>query len=212
MTADDPERSFLWVSIQVATTATKVGMMYYIYVTSRSFNKPFGVDKFRKNVGGRTMRKQTELVRTFGIIIVAALCSMSFADAAPPSITIELPTPVQADTATVMGSTTSIVYTVPNGRRLAIEFLTVTGTKTANQTVVGISIKTTLDSTDVTHRIMNKLSNEFDVFGGFRESKVVQLFADENTDVIIRVSGDLGTTVDAWQATISGRLESMSTN
>lgn len=158
------------------------------------------------------MRKQAELVRMLGIIIVATLCSMSFAVAAPPSITIELPTPVQADTGTVMGSTTSTVYTVPNGRRLTIDFLTVTGTKMANQTVVGISIRTTLDSMDISHGIMDKLSNEFDGFNGFRDSKVVQLFADENTDVIIRVAGDLGTTVAAWQATISGRLESISTN
>ena len=158
------------------------------------------------------MRNQTELVRTFGIIIVATLGGMSFAAAAPPSVTIELPTPVQADTGTVMGSTTSTVYTVPNGQRLTIDFLTVTGTKMPNQTLVGISIRTTLDSTEIPHRIMSKLSNEFDTFDGFRDSKVVQLFADENTDVIIRVVGDLGTTVAAWQATISGRLESIPTN
>ena len=130
------------------------------------------------------MRKQTEFVRALGIIVVATLCSMSFAVAAPPPVTIELPTPVQADTGTVMGSATSTVFTVPSGRRLTIDFLTVTGTKMANQTLVAISITTTLDSTEITHGIMSKRSDEFDGFNGFRDSKVVQLFADENTDVM----------------------------
>jgi hypothetical protein len=110
-----------------------------------------------------------------------------------PTITI----PVHSETGTIMGSATSIVYSVPSGQRLSIEFLTVTGTKMPSQDVVQISVRTTLDSAQLSHTISQKLADEFHTNNAFAESKAVQLFADENTNVIIRVVGNLGTNVAA---------------
>jgi hypothetical protein len=115
--------------------------------------------------------------------------------------------PVHAETGTIMGSKTATVYTVPNGHRLSIGFLTVTGTKTPNQDVVLISVRTTLDSMEITHTISQKLANDFHTSNAFAESNSLELFADENTEVIIRVVGNFGNVVAAWRGTISGYLE-----
>ena len=121
-------------------------------------------------------------------------------------VPIILPTPVQGNTGGTSGSQTATVYTVPDGQRLSIEYLTASGTKSGNQTRVIISIKTTLDSLEVNHYITSL--TDFDNSGGFGESRVVQLFADPNTDVILRVSdGNTGAPVQAWSGTIAGRLE-----
>jgi len=114
---------------------------------------------------------------------------------------------IQADTGTIFASQTSVVYTVPAGQRLAIEFLTVSGTKEKNQSLVHIGVTTTLDSAALFHPIRKKLQDEFDASGAFVESALIRLYADENTDVVVRVVGDKGSTVKAWGATISGRLE-----
>ena len=129
----------------------------------------------------------------------------------PPPVFVELPPPVQADTGTVLVQL-GTVYSVPEGKRLAIGFITVAGTKETTQSAVGISVKTTLDSIELNHGIWKLLSADFDSSGGFGESKTVQLFADPNTDVVFRVVGDFGAPVVTWGATITGRLEPVPNN
>ena len=148
--------------------------------------------------------RSTQIILALATVLLAQPL-MAQGNGQNPNITI----PVHSETGTIFVSKTATVYTVPNGQRLSIEFLSVGGTKMPNQDVVQISVSTTLDSTEVSHKISLKLANEFDSNNAFVESKAVQLFADENTEVIIRVVGNLGSVVAAWGGTISGRLEPM---
>jgi hypothetical protein len=60
---------------------------------------------------------------------------------------------------------------------------------------------------EITHTISQKLANDFHTSNAFAESNSLELFADENTEVIIRVVGNFGNVVAAWRGTISGYLE-----
>ena len=150
--------------------------------------------------------RSTQIILALSTVLLAQpLMAQGQGNGQNPNVTI----PVHSETGTIMGSKMATVYTVPNGQRLSIGFLTVTGTKMPNQDVVQISVRTTLDSVEVTHTISLKLANEFHTSDAFAESNSLELFADENTEVIIRVVGNFGNVVAAWGGTISGRLESL---
>jgi len=161
---------------------------------------------FRQNAGGRTMTKQTQFILAqFGIFVVVFVCGISLAAAKDNVLT----TPVQGDTGTVQQIVSAPVYTVPDGQRLNIEFLTVLGNISFSdeQESVTITIYTTLDTTEVIHAIVTKQLADFDLLGNFSESRAVQLFADPNTVVTIRVVDQFGEHIAGWRGTIVGRLE-----
>lgn len=111
-----------------------------------------------------------------------------------------------------LGRSKGVVYTVPTGYRLSVEFFGVGGTKYAADTVVGASLQTELDGATVTHEMFQFLQDDFDQFGSFADSKVVQVFADPETEVRVFVTGDGASAIAAWEATIAGRLEPLESN
>jgi hypothetical protein len=127
-------------------------------------------------------------------------------DATTP-VPVVLPRPVQAETGVIIGGDQATVYTVPDGMRLAIGFLTMAGTLDSNQTRAAITVTTTLDSVQMTHPIDTLFGSNLTSDGSFIRSKAVELFADPNSDVIVRAVGNLGTDLAAWEVTITGRLE-----
>lgn len=115
---------------------------------------------------------------------------------------------IHADTGTQFSNTTEVVYTVPSGQRLSIEFVTLAGTKEKSQNLALLSVKTSLSGSQISHSIF-RVTEGFSTSGGFTRSMLVRLYADENTDVTLRAVGDLGAPLKAWGGTIVGRLDPM---
>lgn len=115
---------------------------------------------------------------------------------------------MHAYSGTNFSTQTDVVFTVPNGQRLSIEFITLSGTKEKNQSYAYLSVQTTLAGAEIYHPIF-RITEGFSSSGGFARSMAIQLFADENTDVTIRAVGNNGATLKAWGSTISGRLEAI---
>jgi hypothetical protein len=169
------------------------------------------------------MFEKTRSILTSPVIflcVVATTTVMAAPPTSPPPITVDgnvlndadhpvpviLPAPVQGS---ITGVSTKLgtVYTVPEGKRLAIGFVSISGTKEPNQDRLTFQVKTTLASTEVTHSIIRLSSSDFNSNDGFAVSKTVQLFADPNTEVVFRVVGNLGFAIAAWGGTLTGRLE-----
>lgn len=116
---------------------------------------------------------------------------------------------IHAETTTQFSNTTEVVYTVPAGQRLSIEFVTLSGTKEKSQTMAYLSVQTTLGGAQINHPIF-RVTEGFSASGGFASSMLVRLYADENTDVTLRAVGDSGASLKAWGGTIVGRLDPVS--
>jgi hypothetical protein len=196
-------------------------------VVNYDLHKEWGA--FRVDKGNQTMN--TILRRSIGALtmVSAVLIGTVGASAAPPqgiegNVTIQneqnnpvpvifstsAPLPVQSRTGEV-SATKGTVYTVPNGQRLIIEFVSVAGDKSAQASDVRFSIETVVNSTTVIHNLAHKLPGDFNADGVFVDSRPVQLYADQNTEVVFRLLTNLGTG-PTWRGTISGRLEPMQNN